>query len=439
MESLRTLAAFALLSGKTIYGFDVERAYLEGTLDENVYVELPRELWSLFPKYASKVVKLQRALYGLPQSGRAWYHRFSEFIQKKGYKRLASDPCIYYHATNDIYIALYVDDGAVFATEHAEYKALCNELDTEFTVSRLGKITYSLGLQFEWAADNSSVILHQKTYTRSLVDRFSSNNKVADTPALPQGLDEDSFNKPQRALADAKLYRSILGGLMFVANATRPDIAPAVNRVARYMQRPLAGHIEAVQRILRYLDGADGLGVCYSRHGNIHPFACTDSNLGGDNNHERSRGGHVIMLADGPVLWKFKLQASTATSSCEAEYIQTSEATKDVQWIRGLITEIKGSVGVNIPATKVMCNNTATIYICKNPQASRRTRHIQLQHRHVRKCVEEDVVKICYVPSEDNIADLATKPLARQQFVKHTEALTVAATGGVKKKVRFAL
>ena len=112
------------------------------------------------------------------------------------------------------------------------------------------------------------------------------------------------------------------------------------------------------------------------------------------------------MLADGPVLWKFKLQASTATSSCEAEYIQTSEATKDVQWIRGLITEIKGSVGVNIPATKVMCNNTATIYICKNPQASRRTRHIQLQHRHVRKCVEEDVVKICYVPSEDNIADL---------------------------------
>ena len=217
---------------------------------------------------------------------------------------------------------------AAYTTSNDEYNSLIEMLSKEFSVTRLGLISHSLGLQFDWTT--SGVRIHQTTYVQTILDRYSTMTRSLDTPALPTSLSPDSLNVPQREPVDAKVYRAAVGALMFVCNATRPDIATAVNRVARHMQSPLRGHLEAVERIFAYLRKTVTRGITYDKSGNDMPVAYTDSNLGGDSHHERLRDGHVITLAGGPVLWTSKLQASVATSSCEAEYIQASEAIKDI-------------------------------------------------------------------------------------------------------------
>ena len=425
MESLRTLFAMATLTDRKVYGFDVEKAYLEGTLDEIIYMKLPPNLVDIMPKYKDKAIRLQRAIYGLPQSGRQWYRRFTSFITAHGYQQSLSDPCLYHNTSRDIWIALYVDDGAVFTTSKDEYDNLCTMLSEEFTVTRLGLISYSLGLQFEWTT--SGVRIHQATYVQTILDRYSTTTRSTEMPALPSSLSPDSLNVPQREPVDAKAYRAAVGALMFVCNATRPDIATAVNRVARYMQAPLRGHLEAVERIFSYLRKTISRGIAYDKRGNDMPIAYTDSNLGGDSHHERSRGGHVVTLAGGPVLWTSKLQASVATSSCEAEYIQASEAMKDILFIRNMIHEIMPDWIIS--PTTLYCDNTAAISIVRNPQASKRTRHVQLRFQALREAVENKQVKIEYVSSDLNTADVLTKPLLVTLHARHMNTLT--STGGV--------
>ena len=126
------MVAISVLLDRPLYGFDFVQAYLNGKLDEAIYIRLPKEYTALNPKYHGKLVRLNRALYGLCQSGRAWYNRFTEWITANGYEQSVSDPCVYFNADRSSWIALYVDDGHVSCTDKSVYEKLCDLIEKDF-------------------------------------------------------------------------------------------------------------------------------------------------------------------------------------------------------------------------------------------------------------------------------------------------------------------
>ena len=382
-------------------------------------MKFPPEVERARPQYQGKVARLNKAVYGLRQAGRTWYNRFTSWMIEKGYVQSPSDPCLFYNKARSVWVLIYVDDGHVACTNYEEYVSICEELERTFKIKRTGKVTYTLGMQLEWGKE--SVTLHQHTYTKDIIDKHSTTTKTCSTPATTGNIDLHRCNGEQLDSVDGTKYRAALGALMFLANCTRPDIATAVNRCARHMADPKRIHADALERIFQYLRKHPRRGVRYDRSGPMEISAYSDSNLGGDTGHERSRGGHVLMLANGPIYWRSKIHSSTSISSCESEYIELSETILTVRFMQSLLIELH----IDIPApTMIYVDNTSAIDIARNPQSSKRTRHIQLRYQATKEAIEERLVFLEHVPTEQNTADILTKPLQGDAYKVHANTLT---------------
>ena len=418
IETLRLIIATVMMLGLQLFGFDVDQAYLNGILEEEIYLRFPPEIASFRPQYRGKIARLKKGIYGLCQSGRTWYERFAEWMVSRGYIQSPSDPCLFYNQSRSIWVLMYVDDGHVACTDYDEYVKLCAELEEEFKIKKTGKITFTLGMQLDWT--NDSVRIHQHAYTKNIIERYAIKAKHATSPATVGTLDLERCPKELLEKVDATRYRALVGSLMYLATCTRPDISTAVNRCARYMSDPRKIHENALDRILQYLRRQPELGITYHRNGHQQLIGYSDSNLGGDTGFERSRGGHVIFLANGPIYWRSKIHTSTAISSCESEYVELSECILTVKYLRNLMTEL--NVDVVCP-TDISVDNTSAIQIMQNPQSSKRTRHIQLRYYMSKEAVENREVLIRYVSSDHNTADIFTKPLQGELLVRHTSKL----------------
>lgn len=157
------MVATSILLDRPLYGFDFVQVYLNGWLDKAIYLRLLKEYTALNPKYDSKLVKLNQALYGLCQSGRAWYNRFTEWVTTNGYEQSVSGPCVYFNSDRSSWIALYVDNGHVLCTNKEVYEQLCDLVENDFEIKRLGQVEFTLGMNLDWTSDGCTI--HQRQHT----------------------------------------------------------------------------------------------------------------------------------------------------------------------------------------------------------------------------------------------------------------------------------
>ena len=144
-------------------------------------------------------------------------------------------------------------------------------------------------------------------------------------------------------------YREAVGSLLWLANGTRPDIAFAVNQVARYMEDPGVKHWDAVLRIMQYLRGTQNVGIVFD--GSVTPKGTcgyfsypkanaevfVDADHGTNKDDRRSVTGYVFMLAGAPISWQSRSQTTVALSSMEAEYMAACAATRESLWLAMLL------------------------------------------------------------------------------------------------------
>ena len=215
-------------------------------------------------------------------------------------------------------------------------------------------------------------------------------------------------------------YREAVGALMWTTTMTRSDSACAVRAVARFCENSGPAHKKAVMKILQYLLHTKEWGIMYGGHEcGLCIEACANSDFGACLDPRRSVSGAVLMLAKGAISWHSRVQEVTASGTSEAEYVALSEVVKEVLFLRH-VQEFMG-LSMRVGAVDVFEDNEGAIKLATNKHASRRTKHIDVEHHLVRDASDARKVRVEYVRSKDQHADLLTKPLDMLMFYKHAK------------------
>jgi len=426
LASIRTILAIAARNNWDISMFDFHSAYLNGELDEDIYMEQP-------PYYETAdrgryVVKLNKTLYGLKQAGKKWYDSLCRSLADIGFKKTEADPAVFFvHAGNHVVIlAIHVDDSTMTGssvTLQNEYKARIN---AKFQLTDLGPISWLLGLAITRDRASRTLSLSQHSYIDTLLRRFN----LEDCKPLAQPLDPHvQFSKDQcpttveeKAAMKAVPYREAVGALNWVAVGTRPDISFAVGQLAQYMENPGRVHWEAVKRVLRYLKGTRDWKLVYGGGDarGLEGFADAD---GATQEHRRAISGYVILVDGGAVSWGSKKQELVTLSTTEAEYVATTHAAKELIWFRRLLSEVFRPL--EHPIVLHSDNQSAIALAHSQGQFHARTKHIDIRWHFIRYSIENGSIELVYCPTEDMTADLLTKPLpsAKAKHFAHSLGL----------------
>jgi hypothetical protein len=419
--SYKLLFAIAAAYDLEIEQMDVKTAFLYGDIDVEVYVDQPDGFHE--SGQSDKVCKLRKALYGLKQSPRVWYLTLTTYLESLGFKPLTSDNCIFFDSKGN-YIAVFVDDLLIIGPSLADINDIKAKLNERFQMTDLGPCKYYLGMEVTRDRPNRTLKLSQQGYIEKVLREFQMWNCSLknDTPI-------DTHNKLRKADPDfeptrgeIKWYQKAVGSLMYAMLGTRPDIAFAVSAVSRYAARPTQQHRSAVQRIFRYLRKTTNYVLVF--RGELAALAgYTDSDWAGDLDTRRSTSGYLFSVGSAVVSWSSKLQPTVALSTCEAEYIGQSNATKEAIWLRRLLDEIRPEDMNESKATIIFCDNQGAIALAKDPQFHSRMKHIEIQHNFVREKVNDGAIQLEYVNTESQVADGLTKALNKGRFETFRRAI----------------
>ncbi|KAJ1686716.1 hypothetical protein LUZ63_018106 [Rhynchospora breviuscula] len=409
LESIRMLLAYAANKGFTLFQMDVKSAFLNGWIDEEVYVQQPPGFVDHFnPDY---VFKLHKALYGLKQAPRAWYGRLCTFLLDNGFARGKMDTTLFTKKRDDhlLLVQIYVDDiifGSTNATLAQEFSSL---MSSEFEMSMMGELNFFLGLQIKQLQDG--IFISQIKYAKELIKKFGvEDSKSLDTPmGKSANIDADEKGKPM----DITLYRGIIGSLLYLT-ASRPDIMYAVCLCARYQANPKDSHHKTVKRNLRYVKGTQSLGLWYGKQTDLDLVGYTDADFAGDRMDRKSTSGTCQFLGGSLVSWSSRKQTSVALSTAEAEYVAAGSCCTQLLWMMQTLRDYE----LKFQKVPILCDNTSAILISKNPVLHSRTKHIEIRHHFIRDHVEKGDVELVHVDTKEQIADIFTKPLPTQQHLE---------------------
>ena len=335
------------------------------------------------------------------------------------FAQTASDPCIYYQKTGQdmMFIGIYVDDIILAARNEKQLKQVKEKLSTKFDIKDLGELKYFLGMKVEQSKENGSIWIGQPAYTENLLKRLGmQDSKPSHTPVEVSSKLQPANNQAEPV--NQTKYQSAIGGLMYLVVSTRPDIAFAVNNLARFSSNPQKEHWTALKRILRYLKGTTNIGILYKQDGSDKCIGYSDADWAGDTSDRKSTSGYIFMLSGGPISWSSKKQKCVALSTAEAEYVALSGAAQECLWLRQLEAEL------GCPPegpTLIFEDNQSAIAMAKNPQFHGRAKHIDIRYHFIREQVASGTIKIEYCATKDMAADIMTKGLTREQHCKLRE------------------
>ena len=343
-----------------------------------------------------------------------------------GYAQSAADPCIFIKYNQDgtliSAIGIFVDDCLVVGG--VEQNILVkNKLMEIFKMHDLGPLTYALGIKFDQKEDGT-IQMSQQSYIDKMLEKFSMQDcKPTNTPLpIKSATNIEPDNKP---LQDINKYQQIIGSLIFISNATRPDIAYAVSHLARAMHAPLESDLIAAKRVLRYLKGTRNYALNYNNK-DQDLIIYSDSSWA-EEPGRKSVGGYASICAGASISWKSTKQPTIAMSTMEAEYIALAEAAKEAQWLRKLELELFPKK--ILTPTTIYEDNQSTIKLSNNPLHTNRSKHIDIRYHKIQELVADKTIIVKYLPGTEMTADIMTKSLGPQLHHRHVAGLGLIDVG----------
>ncbi|RVW22667.1 Retrovirus-related Pol polyprotein from transposon TNT 1-94 [Vitis vinifera] len=347
IASVRLLLSMAAMCSWPLYQLDIKNAFLHDDLAEEVYMEQP-------PGFVAQgesglVCRLHRSLYGLKQSPRAWFGRFSSVVQEFGMLRSTSDHSVFYHH-NSLGQCIYL-------------------------TKDLGKLKYFLGIEI--AQSSSGVVLSQRKYALDILEETGMLDcKPVDTPMDPNVKLVPGQGEP---LGDPVRYRRLVGKLNYLTILVQT-----------------------------FLFLTPGQGVLYENRGHTQVVGYTDADWAGSPTDRRSTSGYCVFIGGNLISWKSKKQDVVARSSAEAEYRAMPLATCELIWLKHLLQELRFGKDEQM---KLICDNQAALHIASNPVFHERTKHIKVDCHFIREKIASGCVATSFVNSNDQLADIFTKSL----------------------------
>lgn len=412
--SIRIILSIAAQRRMMLKQFDVKTAFLNGDLKECVYMEQPMG----FSNGSNQVCKLMKSLYGLKQASRAFNEKFTYFIRLFGFITSKVDPCVFISKCNGklTIMAIHVDDGLIVSDDGDYIDLIINHLNKNFEVTSMDIGTF-LGLEIK-KFDDGSIFIHQTEYAKKVLEKFNMQNcNGVSTPGDPNQV-LHRFDESEKSTYP---YRELVGSLMYLSIATRPDITHALIVASRYMEQPTLTHERAVKRILKYINKTFNHGIFYSSNQTLNLDAYSDANFAGDIDTRRSTSGFVC-LYNGPISWCSELQKCVSLSTAESEYIAGASCVRELVWLKNIFCEILGDSKFKI---NLFMDNESAIRLTKNPEFHKRSKHIDIKYHFIREKFSENLFKIGHVSTNDMIADIFTKSLPAQKFNFFKEKMNI--------------
>jgi hypothetical protein len=447
-DSIRLFLSVAAAEHYHIHQMDVRTAFLNPTLDEEIYIQVPDGMPNKDSKGRPVVLRLLKSLYGLKQAPRAWNSLLDKFLTSQGFTRSVHDSCIY---TRDIgtpraiIISVYVDDLLIASPSLDILEKFKRTISSAFAMSDLGQASFCLGIKITYDRSAGTLSLSQEHYVNALLERFNEkDNPITHKSPMepgclytPQGrldLALEKYKKGQLTdppvpghtplsppLADASEYRALIGALLYLANCTRPDLAHSVSFLSRFLSNPTEDHMAGARRILLYAKGTRHLQLTYSRGVNRNCLtAYSDSDYNTNFVDGMNVSGGLFLLNGAAVTWLSRKQTVVTHSSTAAEYIALGVVGREVEALRHLLKDL----GFEQPSpTKIHGDNMPSFDIAKNPVTSSKTRHLNAGFQSIRKYLSDNCVELVQVRTAENIADGMTKPLSPDLLLRFRKGL----------------
>lgn len=404
-KTIRVLMAIAIENDWQMKQYDVVGAYLNSPLEVTVFMEQAPCMSKSGMDPENFVYKLLKSVYGLKQAGRNWNSFLKDCLLKTGLNKCKTDPCVYF--SESVIVGVYVDDFLVIGLP-MEIENFKIKIQQYMEVKDLGNLHDLLSLKCVKTSENTLTV-SQERYITDILFEFGMNGCKGVSMPLEVGsvIRERCTNE---TLFDKTLYRKAIGCLLYLAGGTRPDISNAVCRLSQYCEGATKEDWKNVQHVFRYLCKTNDHALHYRKTSNkIKVYS--DADWGNDRDDGRSFSGYVIILGGGPVIWRSKKQSCVASSSTQAEYMAMYHTVTEVQWLTSFLNEIGQSKFCQCPV-EIMVDNRAAMAIACNDNISDRSKHFRIKFFYIKETVENGEILFKYVSSEENIADLLTKPLS---------------------------
>jgi Reverse transcriptase (RNA-dependent DNA polymerase) len=307
------------------------------------------------------------------------------------------------------FLIVYVDDMILTSNSEAQIAIVKSFIRSQFHIKDLDTLKYFLGI--EVARSKKGIFLSQRKYALDILTEAGLlGTKPVDFP-MEQNL---KLNPETRQLLDdASSYRRLIGRLIYLT-ITRPEITYAVNILSQFMHSPRRPHMDAAVRVLRYLKSCPGKGVLMPSENSLQLSAFCDSDWASCPMTRRSITGYCTFLGNSPISWRTKKQNTVSRSSAEAEYRAMAVATSELMWLKTLLADL----GVHhARPMHLYCDNRVALYIAANPVFHERTKHIEIDCHVIREKVQAGEIQTRFVRTNEQKADIFTKPLGRVQFL----------------------
>jgi hypothetical protein len=405
-----------------LHQMDVKTAFLNGDLNEEVYMRQPEGFHT--GNDENLVCKLKRSIYGLKQASRQWYLKFDDVVTSLGFEENKVDQCIYLKVSGSkyIFLVLYVDDILLASNDLGILFETKQTLTKYFDMKDLGEASFVLGIEIHRDRSRHTLGLSQKAYINRVLERFSMQNcRPCEFPVVKGDKfsnDQCPKNEVEQAEMIDRPFASALGSLMYAQVCTRPDIAYVVGVLGRYQSNPGNDHWKAAKKVMRYLQGTKEYMLTYKRVDNLEIEGYTDSDLGGCPDDRKSTSGYIFMLAGGAISWKSKKQTIVASSTMQAEFIACYVAAAHAAWLRNLVTGLRIVDSISRPM-RIFCDNSVAVFHTKNNKTSSGSKHLELKYLTVKDLVKDGTIVVEHIDTNSMLADPLTKGLRPTVFKSH--------------------
>jgi hypothetical protein len=431
LSHLMIIAAIAARDKRKIKSIDIGGAYLNADMTyHDILMELDSvmssilcEIDSSYKKFlredGTMVVKLRKALYGCIESAKLWYNLLTATLLEDGFIQNPLDPCIFNKLVRgeQLTVVIYVDDLFITCKNGEaieELESLLRFKFKEITVHE-GLVHSYLGMTWDYSQP-SSVKVTMEGYTNDLL-RQANISGIVKTPAT-----DNLFAIRDAPLLDIKsksIFHTLTAKLLYLAKRTRPDILLSVSFLTTRVTKPDQDDQAKLERVIKYLNGTSNLGIILSADSPARIKAYVDASYG-VHDDGKSHTGLMVSIGAGPISIKSSKQKIVTKSSTEAELISASDEASEALGNRDFLIA-QGEL--DEPAILYQDNMSTIAMINNGSSKSSRTRHINIRHFWMKERVDMGELSIVYLPTDDMIADILTKPLQGEKFLKLRELL----------------
>ncbi|CAI7896527.1 unnamed protein product [Closterium sp. NIES-54] len=410
MTTLRVLLYVTAQRDYELHSLDFSTAFLQGSLHEEIWLRRPPGFTGTFP--VGTQWSLRRPVYGLRQAPREWHDTLRTTLAALGFAPYTADPSLFLRIDTSLppfYVLVYVND-LVFATTDTEALTLLkSELQKRQSCTDLGELRSYLGLQITRDRARRTITLTQSHMVHQVLQRFGFQFSSPQPTPLSTS---HSLSAPpsDESVEPSGPYPELLGCLMYLMTCTRPDLVYPLSLLVRYVApgRHQKVHWDAAKRVLRYLCSTSGMGLVLGGRGPVVLTGHAEASWVDDSATQRSSQGYTFSLGSGSVSWQSTRSSSVLSSSCEAEIYAGAMAAQELRWLTYLLTDL-GEQPRSPPVLYV--DNKAMITLCQEHRLEHITKHITMCDFLPRELQQRGQLRLAYVASRANTADVFTKAL----------------------------